>query len=202
MPVRRIVSIPRIAVIAIVALLLGAALIARPAPNGTAVRADTSRQMANAALLGTPVPMWLVKWILPNATKEGAKYDLELIGEHCPSWAVTIYGLSLCYSDTSPEPSRWHSGTVATGGPVLNARSWSTTSAGITRTFPNAWRLMIFCQQTGSWVYGRWGWTNVWDYIGTFGGVPWFVSDGFVYTGSNGFVAGSCASTNWGDNPF
>jgi hypothetical protein len=145
---------------------------------------------------------WLAKWILRNATKQGAKHDLELTGEHCPSWAITIWGLLACYSDISPEPARWHSGIVDTGGPNLRARNWSSLDATITRLFPNGWRLTIFCQQTGDWVYGRWGWTNVWDYVGTFGGVAWFVSDGYVYTGSNGFVAGSCTATNWGNNPM
>lgn len=156
---------------------------------------------ANAAGF-TQLPQWMAKWIVQNATHQGAKNDLSLIGETCPSWAVTVYGLALCYDSTSPEPSRWHTGVTDTGGPTLNARKWSTTNADIARTFPNNWKLMVFCQQTGSWVYGRWGWTNVWDYVGTFGGTPWFASDGFVNTGSNGFVSGDCAATNWGDNPF
>ncbi|MEC5148787.1 hypothetical protein RCH22_000428 [Cryobacterium psychrotolerans] len=157
---------------------------------------------ASAAVGTTSLPQWMARWILRNATRSGAVQDLALIGETCPPWAVTTWGLAFCYSSTSPEPARWHAGVVQTGGPVLNARKWSATSADITRTFPNNWKLKVFCQQTGTRVYGQWGWTNVWDYVGTFGGTPWFVSDGFVNTGSNGYVAGSCSSTNWGDNPI
>lgn len=202
MPLHRIAVLPRFLFTGVVASLLCAALVAGTLGANASSRAHTPLRVSNVGLVTTQVPLWLAKWILTHATKEGAKYDLELIGEHCPSLAPTLYALSLCSSDTSPDPARWHTGTVDTGGPILKVRNWSTQSASITRTMPDGWRLEIFCQQTGDRVYGRWGWTNVWDYVGTFGGVPWFVSDGFVYTGSNGFVTGSCTSTNWGNNPF
>jgi hypothetical protein len=193
MTIRRITSLPRLALMGLLVALLSAWLTINPIG---------ALPPANAAGGTTSLPQWMARWILQNATSQGAKQDLALIGETCPPWAVTVYGLSLCYSSTSPEPARWHTGVVQTGGPVLYARKWSTTGADITRTFPNNWKLMVFCQQPGTWVYGQWGWTNLWDYVGTFGGTPWFVSDGFVNTGANGYVAGSCDSSNWGDNPI
>jgi hypothetical protein len=50
----------------------------------------------------------------------------------------------------------------------------------------------IWCQTTGPSVNGIWGPTNIWDRITSGAEYPEFVSDGFVYTGSNGFVAPHC----------
>jgi hypothetical protein len=142
-----------------------------------------SPQPASAAV---PVPTPITNWI----GKHLGQSVLKSLGYNC-------YGI-VCVVEGSYDPPRWGRGVAATGGPVVNARSWTSTRDSIVRTFPNGWKLTIFCQQTGDWVYGRWGWTNVWDYVGQQGDTPRFVSDGFVNTGTNGFVAGSCTSTNYG----
>ena len=150
----------------------------------------------NASILRVVAPTWLVK-LLKETVGDWAGGDiLESMGYTCP------IGLPLiaCYKSTSYDPPRYAGGTVDTGGSAyyLNARTWPARNAPVVRTFPNGWRLTILCQTTGEWVNGRWGPTNIWNYVGHQGDRPRFVSDGFVYTGSNGFVAGDCANTNYG----
>jgi hypothetical protein len=171
-------------------LLAGTGVLAQDTPL-------VGAQQADAAILRVPVPKWLADKIGKLVGDWAGGSILESMGYHCPAG----FPLVACYKETNYDPPRWHAGTVSTGGSAyyLNARAWPARAAPVVRTFPNGWRLVIFCQTTGEWVYGRWGWTNVWDYVGQQGDYPRFVSDGFVYTGSNGFVAGDCASTNYGN---
>jgi hypothetical protein len=145
-------------------------------------------------------PNWLVEVIKQTFGNDAAQTILYSMGDYqCDlPWLIT------CYQKTSQEPSRWFRyGVVQTGNGstgYLRARYYPSTSAPVVRTFPENWKLVIFCQTEGPWVYGRWGWTNMWDYVGPYNGKPMFVSDGFVYTGSNGYVAGRCDTTNMGNN--
>jgi hypothetical protein len=141
-----------------------------------------------------PVPNWLVKSVLTSRGEAIARQTF--IGE---GYTCLPLGL-VCYINGNYDPPRWGHGTVDTGGPgtYVNARAWASPSAPMVRTFPDRWKLTIFCQTTGDTVNGRWGPTNVWDFVGKEGERGRFVSDGFVYTGSNGFVAGDCAATNYG----
>jgi hypothetical protein len=152
----------------------------------------TSQASASTSI-SVPVPSWLAHFLVNSRGEDLARQILQAQGYTCLPFGVA------CYIQGSYDPPRWAAGTVNTGGPpYVNARAWPRTDAPVIRTFPNGWRLVIFCQTTGQWIYGRWGWTNVWDYVGQQGDAPRFVSDGFVYTGSNGFVAGDCAATNYG----
>ena len=56
----------------------------------------------------------------------------------------------------------------------------------------NGSHVTVWCQISSDWVDGQWGATNIWDRISDYQHDPQYVSDGFVDTGSNGFVAGSC----------
>jgi hypothetical protein len=124
---------------------------------------------------------------------------LNSMGYHCAGSPF------VCWDDTSYDPPRWYYyGVVDTGNGAagyVRARGWASTNGAVIRTFPESWKLVIFCQTQGDWVYGRWGWTNVWDYVGHYGDAPMFVSDGFVRTGTNGFISGDCGATNLGGNP-
>jgi hypothetical protein len=161
------------------ALLFGVTTLISPAP---------------AAQAAVNVPNWIAKYLLSSRGEDGARHTFEDQGYKClPTGLV-------CYIEGSYDPPRWGRGNVMTGGPgtYLNARAWPGTDAPVVRTFPDRWRLVIFCQTRGPVVNGRWGPTNIWNYVGRYGDRPMFVSDGFVYTGSNGYVAGDCASTNYG----
>jgi hypothetical protein len=104
---------------------------------------------------------------------------------------VAISAIGITLVDTSPalaEPT----GVVQTGGPNLNVRDCGGLSCNKVGSLPDGTRVTIYCQVTGDPVYGNWGWTSLWDAIQMIGTSPQFVSDGFVNTGSNGRVAGTC----------
>lgn len=87
---------------------------------------------------------------------------------------------------TASPASAAGSGTVSTGGNYsLNVRSAPTTASSIVRTLPNGTGVTLECWVTGQTVAGRWGNTSLWHRSS--GG---YISDGFVYTGTNGPAPG------------
>ncbi|WP_159771230.1 SH3 domain-containing protein [Streptomyces sp. HM190] len=73
-------------------------------------------------------------------------------------------------------------------GVRLNVRSGPSTSYGIVRVLPEGARVPIFCQTPGQTISGPYGTTNIWDNIGDGD----YISDAYVYTGADGYVAGRC----------
>ncbi|POX38471.1 hypothetical protein C3486_22870 [Streptomyces sp. Ru73] len=72
----------------------------------------------------------------------------------------------------------------------LNVRSGPSTGAAVVRTLPAGSSVPIRCQRTGQRVIGPYGTSDIWDCIGS----GQYVSDTYVHTGSDGFVAPRCAS--------
>lgn len=70
----------------------------------------------------------------------------------------------------------------------LNVRSGPGTGYPIVRVLSEGSRVRIYCQTTGTWVSGPYGTSNVWDNIGS----GQYVSDAYIYTGSDGYVAPRC----------
>lgn len=70
----------------------------------------------------------------------------------------------------------------------LNVRSGPSTSYGVVRVLPEGARVPIYCQTPGQTISGPYGTTNVWDNIDD----GQYISDSYVYTGSDGYVAGRC----------
>ncbi|MEU7302196.1 SH3 domain-containing protein [Streptomyces sp. NPDC007189] len=73
-------------------------------------------------------------------------------------------------------------------GVRLNVRSGPGTSYGIVRVLPEGMRVPIFCQSPGTTVSGPYGTSNIWDNIDN----GQFVSDAYVQTGSDGYIASRC----------
>ncbi|MEU5309289.1 SH3 domain-containing protein [Streptomyces sp. NPDC021562] len=73
-------------------------------------------------------------------------------------------------------------------GVRLNVRSGPGTNYSITRTLPEGTRVPIFCQTPGTTVSGYYGTSNIWDNIDN----GEYVSDTYVHTGSDGYVADRC----------
>ncbi|MER5842527.1 SH3 domain-containing protein [Streptomyces prasinus] len=73
-------------------------------------------------------------------------------------------------------------------GVQLNVRSGPGTSYGIVRTLPAGSRVPIYCQTPGTTVTGPYGTSNIWDNISN----GQYVSDAYVKTGSDGYVASRC----------
>jgi uncharacterized protein YraI len=74
-------------------------------------------------------------------------------------------------------------------GVRLNVRSGPGTGYGIIRVLPVGAKVPIFCQMPGTKVSGYYGTSNIWDNIGN----GEYVSDAYVYTGSDGYVASRCS---------
>ncbi|WP_240140150.1 SH3 domain-containing protein [Streptomyces sp. MUM 178J] len=73
-------------------------------------------------------------------------------------------------------------------GVRLNVRSGPGTNYRIVRVLPYGASVPINCQMPGEWIRGPYGTSNIWDNIGN----GEFVSDAYIYTGSDGYVAIRC----------
>ncbi|MET8246790.1 SH3 domain-containing protein [Streptomyces sp. NPDC005202] len=73
-------------------------------------------------------------------------------------------------------------------GVRLNVRSGPGTSYSIVRVLPEGASVPIYCQTPGSTVTGPYGTSTIWDNIGN----GEYVSDAYVKTGSDGYVAPRC----------
>lgn len=78
-------------------------------------------------------------------------------------------------------------GRIAPGGPY-NLRTGPGTNFGLAGSIPGGTQVTISCQTQGTTEKGPWGTTNVWDRLST---GAW-ITDAFVYTGTNGRVAPEC----------
>ncbi|MGW6010815.1 SH3 domain-containing protein [Streptomyces sp. NPDC055210] len=74
-------------------------------------------------------------------------------------------------------------------GYTLNVRSGPGTQYRLIRTLAPGSRVPIFCQRPGETISGPYGTTKIWDNIE----VGEYVSDAYVHTGSDGYVASRCA---------
>ncbi|MFE5401983.1 SH3 domain-containing protein [Streptomyces sp. NPDC056580] len=74
-------------------------------------------------------------------------------------------------------------------GVRLNVRSGPGTGYGIVRVLSEGARVPIFCQTPGTTVTGPYGTSKIWDNIDN----GEFVSDAYVHTGSDGYVASRCS---------
>ncbi|MFF4578372.1 peptidase [Streptomyces sp. NPDC001389] len=73
-------------------------------------------------------------------------------------------------------------------GYQVNVRSGPGTNYSLVRVLPLGASVTIRCQCPGTTVSGPYGTTDLWDCIGN----GQFVSDAYVHTGSDGYVAGRC----------
>ena len=71
----------------------------------------------------------------------------------------------------------------------LNVRSGPGTSYPLVRVLPVGASVPIFCQRPGTTVSGYYGTSNIWDNIDS----GQYVSDAYVNTGSDGYIAPRCS---------
>lgn len=74
-------------------------------------------------------------------------------------------------------------------GVRLNVRSGPGTGYTIVRVLPEGAKVPIFCQSPGTTVTGPYGTSNIWDNIDS----GEYVSDAYVHTGSDGYIAPRCS---------
>ncbi|MFJ9680301.1 SH3 domain-containing protein [Streptomyces sp. NPDC101194] len=70
----------------------------------------------------------------------------------------------------------------------VNVRTGPGTKYGIVRTLPYGVKVPVYCQKPGERVTGPYGTSNIWDNIAN----GQFVSDAYVHTGSDGYIAPRC----------
>lgn len=73
-------------------------------------------------------------------------------------------------------------------GVSLNVRSGPGTGYGVVRVLAVGASVPIYCQTPGTTVTGTYGTSRIWDNIGN----GQYVSDTYVKTGSDGYVASRC----------
>ncbi|WP_330290269.1 SH3 domain-containing protein [Streptomyces sp. NBC_00576] len=71
----------------------------------------------------------------------------------------------------------------------LNVRSGPSTTYHVVRVLSEGASVPIWCQTPGQSVAGPYGTSNIWDNIDD----GQYVSDAYVHTGSDGYVASRCA---------
>ncbi|MFF1300638.1 MULTISPECIES: SH3 domain-containing protein [unclassified Streptomyces] len=74
-------------------------------------------------------------------------------------------------------------------GARLNVRSGPSTSYRVVRVLAEGAKVPIWCQTPGQSITGPYGTSNIWDNIDD----GQYVSDAYVNTGSDGYVASRCA---------
>jgi uncharacterized protein YraI len=79
-------------------------------------------------------------------------------------------------------------GTVNTAGSPLTVRAAPGTGYDAWSSVADGAKITILCQTPGSSVTGTYGTSTIWDMISNGG----FVSDAYVYTGSDGYVEHQC----------
>jgi len=88
-------------------------------------------------------------------------------------------------------PALAASGTVHTdSGAALTLRATPSTSGASVGSIADGTAVTITCQTNGSTVDGKYGTSDIWDKVGN-----GYVSDSYVYTGSDGRVAPDCDGT-------
>ncbi|MFF7180294.1 SH3 domain-containing protein [Streptomyces sp. NPDC008121] len=70
----------------------------------------------------------------------------------------------------------------------VNVRSGPGTQFRLVRTLAPDVRVAIYCQTPGEQISGPYGTTNIWDNIAS----GEFISDAYVKTGTDGYVARRC----------
>jgi uncharacterized protein YraI len=82
-------------------------------------------------------------------------------------------------------------GTVHTdSGEAVNVHSGPHTSAAVVGSVANGASVSISCQTYGDTVTGKYGTSDIWDKIPS-----GYITDTYVYTGSDGLVAPLCSGT-------
>jgi uncharacterized protein YraI len=74
-------------------------------------------------------------------------------------------------------------------GIKLNVRSGPGSGYTLVRVLPEGAKVTIYCQRPGETVSGYYGTSNIWDNIDN----GEYVSDAYVNTGSDGYVAAHCS---------
>ncbi|MFJ9786429.1 hypothetical protein ACIRSS_43135 [Amycolatopsis sp. NPDC101161] len=102
-----------------------------------------------------------------------------------------VAGIATAIAVVGASPAFAASGTVHTdSGAALTVRATPSTGGSAVGSIADGTAVTISCQTNGSTVDGKYGTSDIWDKVGN-----GYVSDAYVYTGSDGRVAPDCAGS-------
>ncbi|MEU8633910.1 hypothetical protein AB0C38_17185 [Amycolatopsis sp. NPDC048633] len=105
--------------------------------------------------------------------------------------AAGVAGIAAAIVLAGATPALAATGTVHTdSGIALTVRATPSTSGSPVGTVADGTAVTISCQTNGSTVDGKYGTSDIWDKVG-----DGYISDAYVYTGSDGRVAPDCAGS-------
>jgi surface antigen len=109
---------------------------------------------------------------------------------------AAVSGAALVLGATAADAA---TGTVNTSGTALSVRSGAGTGYSTVGSVADGKSVTITCQTRGTTITGTYGTSSIWDKITSPAG---YVSDAYVYTGSDGTVAPPCITTLTNDYPY
>lgn len=95
-------------------------------------------------------------------------------------------GVETAEARTATASVRYYS---VASGVRLNVRSGPGTGYSVVRVLPEGSKVPIYCQTPGTSVSGPYGTSNIWDNVSN----GQYVSDAYILTGSDGYVADRCS---------
>jgi hypothetical protein len=113
----------------------------------------------------------------------GTPVKVTMNGSYAYYFGTRSYKSNNCTTTSSSYPR----GTVRTSGAALTVRSGPSTSYAAVGSVANGSTVTIKCQKKGQSITGTFGTSSLWDYIGS-----GYVSDAYIYTGTDGQVAATC----------
>jgi uncharacterized protein YraI len=102
-----------------------------------------------------------------------------------------LYFGNLGYIQAHHETALSHATGVVISTPCLNMRSGTSESTALIGCIPNSAAIPIECIAHGSAVTGPFGTETIWDRT-IYKGKTGYVSDAWIYTGTNGAAAATC----------
>ncbi|MCK1823008.1 SH3 domain-containing protein [Streptomyces sp. XM83C] len=123
---------------------------------------------------------------IEHQDKDDNKHENKHENQDGATEGITTHAASATGTTTAAAALRTY---AVAPGVRLNVRSGPGTNYPIVRVLPAGSRVPIYCQSPGTWVTGTYGTSNIWDNISN----GEFVSDAYVYTGSDGYVASRCS---------
>ena len=101
---------------------------------------------------------------------------------------AAVAGVAAAIALAGATPAFAATGTVHTdSGAALTLRATPSTSGSSVGSVADGTAITISCQTNGSTVDGKYGTSDIWDKVGN-----GYLSDAYVYTGSDGRVAPDC----------
>jgi len=118
----------------------------------------------------------------------GTPVHIRWNGSQIAYYGTRQYTSRNCDTGSSSGGGSAATGTVRTSGVPLTIRSGAGTGFSAVGSVANGTKVTIHCQKQGEAISGPFGTSALWDRIGS----GQYVSDAYVYTGSDGRVAPAC----------